>query len=84
MNTLAIRDIHYTTRKSWDGHIGMQVFRIPAEDLQVLAVDVYNSWSDLREKCRNDSTRPIIKDKEHTPLKQVHNARIDDDAYHQR
>jgi IS5 family transposase len=33
MNTLAIRDVHYTTRKSWDGHIGMQVFRRNAEDL---------------------------------------------------
>jgi IS5 family transposase len=25
MNTLAIKDVHYTTRKSWDGYIRMQV-----------------------------------------------------------
>ena len=34
VNSLAIKDVHYTTRKSWDGHIGLQVFRRNAEDLQ--------------------------------------------------
>jgi IS5 family transposase len=33
VNTLAIRNAHFTTRKSWDGHIGMQAFRRNAEDL---------------------------------------------------
>ena len=84
MNTLAIGDVHYTTRKSWDGHIGMQVFRRNAEDLQVLAADANYSWSTLREQCRGESTRPPIKHKEHTPLKQAHNARMDLDDYHQR
>jgi len=27
VNTLAIKDVHFTTQKAWDGHIGMQVFR---------------------------------------------------------
>lgn len=39
VNSLAIKDVHYTTRKSWDGHIGMQVFRRNAEDLHVLSAD---------------------------------------------
>jgi IS5 family transposase len=65
MNTLAIRDVHFTTRKSWDGHIGMQVFRRNAEDLQILAADANHSWSELREECRDESTRPLIKYKEH-------------------
>ena len=84
VNTLAIRDVDYTTRKSWDGYIGMQVFRRNAEDLRVLAADANYSWSDLREECRGESTGPLIKRKEHTPLKQAHNARMDTDAYHQR
>ena len=33
---------------------------------------------------RVDSPRPLIKQKEHTPLKQAHNARMDADDYHQR
>jgi len=84
VNSLAIKDIHYTARKSWDGRIGMQVFRRNAEDLQVLAADANYSWSNLREECRSTSTRPLIKHKEHTPLKKAHNARMDNDAYHQR
>ena len=27
VNSLAIKDVHYTTKKAWDGHVGMQVFR---------------------------------------------------------
>lgn len=57
MNSLAIKDVHYTTRKKWDGHIGMQVFRRNAEDLRVLTADANSSWSDLREECRAESTR---------------------------
>ncbi len=38
VNSLAIKDVHYTTQKTWDGHIGMQVFRRNAEDLCVLSI----------------------------------------------
>ena len=27
VNSLAIRDVHFTAQKAWDGHIAMQVFR---------------------------------------------------------
>jgi hypothetical protein len=64
--------------------VGMQVFRRNPEDLQILAADANYLWSALREDCRDESTRPLIKHKEHTPLKQAHNARMDSDAYHQR
>lgn len=84
VETLAIKDVHFTTRKSWDGHIGMQIFRRNAEDLHTFAADKNYSWSDLREECRSRSTRPAIKHKEHNALKKAHNARIDDDVYHQR
>ncbi len=84
MNTLVIKDVHYTTRKSWDGHIGMQVFRRNAEDLQILTADSNYSWSDLRDECRATSTRQLIKHKEHNGLKKAHNARMDEELYYQR
>lgn len=84
VNSLAIKDVHYTTRKSWDGHIGMQVFRRNAEDLRLLAADANYSWGDLREECRGESTRPLIRHREQTPLQEAHNARMDDAVYHQR
>ena len=84
VNTLAIKDVHFVTRKNWDGHIGMQIFRQNAEDLRILTADKNYSWSDPREECRARSTWPVIKHKEHNGLKKAHNARIDDDVYHQR
>lgn len=82
--TLAIKDVHFTTQKAYDGHIGMQVYRRNAEDLQVFLGDKGYSWSELRDECRENGTRPVIKHKEHNALKEAHNARIDDDLYHQR
>jgi hypothetical protein len=38
VETLAIKDVHFTTRKSWDGHIGMQIFRVPAQIAVLLYV----------------------------------------------
>ena len=78
-----MKDVHYTTQKAWDGHIGMQVFRRNVEDLRVLSADANYSWSDLREECRSESTRPLIKHREQTPLQKAHNARMNDD-YNQR
>jgi len=82
--SLAIMDAHFTTKKAYDGHIGLQVFRRNAEDLQALLADKMYSWSDLRETCRDRSTRPVIKHCEQNALKKAHNARIDDDVYNQR
>lgn len=31
-DSLAIRDVHYTTKRKWDGHVGLQVYRCNAED----------------------------------------------------
>jgi IS5 family transposase len=47
VNSLAIKDVHYTTQKAWDGHIGMQVFRRNVGGLRVLSADAKCSWSDL-------------------------------------
>jgi IS5 family transposase len=82
--SLAIMDAHFTTKKAYDGHIGLQVFRRNAEDLQALLADKMYSWGVLRENCREESTRPVIKHCEQTPLQKAHNARIDDEIYNQR
>jgi len=82
--SLAIMDAHFTTKKAYDGHIGLQVFRRNAGDLQTLLADKMYSWSDLRDACREASTRPVIKHCEQNALKKAHNARIDDDVYNQR
>jgi IS5 family transposase len=83
-DSLAIKDIHLTTKRKWDGHVGLQVYRRNADDLQILRADANYSWSDLREECREGNTRPVIKHKEHNSLKKAHNARLDDDTYNQR
>jgi IS5 family transposase len=43
VETLGIKDMHFTTRKSWDGHIGMQIFQRSAEDLHTFAADKNHS-----------------------------------------
>jgi len=82
--SLAIKDAHFTTKKADDGHIGLQVFRRSAGDLQMLLADKMYSWSDLRTACLENATRPVIKHCEQNSLKKAHNARIDDDVYNQR
>ena len=42
-------------------------------------VDANYSWSDLREECRSNSTRPLIKHREQTPLQEAHNVRMNED-----
>jgi IS5 family transposase len=83
VNSLAIKQIHYGAKKTWDGHIGMQVFRVPPEELRVLSADANYSWSDLREEYRSNSTRPLIKHRKQTPLQKAHDVRRIDD-YNQR
>jgi len=50
--SLAIKDVHFTTKRKWDGCIGLQVYRRNAEDLQEFLepADANYSWSDLREE----------------------------------
>jgi len=62
---------YFTTKKSYDGHFGIQVFRRNAEGLQELMTDKICSWSDLREAYRDASTRPVIKHCEQNALKKL-------------
>ena len=57
----------------------MQVVRRDADDLRVLSADANYSWGELRGECRSESTRPLIKHREQTPLQKAHNARMRED-----
>jgi IS5 family transposase len=83
-DSLVIKDVHLTTKRKWDGHVGLQVYQRNADDLQSLRADANYSWGHLREECRERNTRPLIKHKEHNSLKKAHNARLADNAYNQR
>jgi IS5 family transposase len=83
-DSLAIMDVNFTTKRAYDWHIGLQVFQRNAGDLRELLADKMYSWRDLREKYRNEATRPVIKHCEQSSLQKAHNARIDDDLYNQR
>ena len=82
--SLVIMDAHFTAKKAYDGHIGLQVLQRNAEDLQELLGDKMYSWKALREGCREESTHPVIKHCEQSSLQKAHNARINEDLYHQR
>lgn len=54
------------------------------KDLRELLGDKMYSWDALHERCRKQSTRPVIKHCEQSPLQKAHNARIDEEIYNQR
>jgi len=83
VNSLSIKNVPFTIKNAWDGHIGMQFFRRNAEELHVLSADANYSWSDLRKESRSNSTRPLIKHRKQTPLQKAHNARMNEN-YNQR
>jgi IS5 family transposase len=42
--SLVIMDVHFTTKKAYDGHIRLQVFRRNAGDLRELLADKMTRW----------------------------------------
>ena len=64
--------------------IGPKVVLRNAGDLRSLAADKgYDSMS-FRESLRAVGVRPLIKHRVFAPYDHAHNARIDDERYHQR
>jgi IS5 family transposase len=84
VETLAIKDVRFTTRRSWDGHLGIQIFRRNAENPRSSTADRNYSLSELPKERRSLLIQPAIKHKEHNAPTKAHNARVDDDVYHQR
>jgi len=84
--TNVILDLHCTTtREGSDADICKQLARRHAGELQILTADRGFDCTWLREYLREDlKIRPLIKHCINKPYDHAHNARIDDDLYHQR
>ncbi|WP_123622863.1 IS5 family transposase [Halorubrum sp. CSM-61] len=82
--TSIVLDIHCSTRQPHDTHVGRQVLTRNLSHLQTVTADKGYDWDDLRQELREADIRPVIKHREFSPLDVAHNARHDDDIYHQR
>ena len=82
--TGAILDVHCTTSRPHDTQIGWQVLTRNVDRMEVLTADKGYDWADLRTELRENDVRPVIKHREFDSLDKAHNARIDDEVYHQR
>lgn len=67
-----------------DTHVGRQVLTRNPDRLQIVTADKGYDWGDLRNELREADVRPVIKHREFCSLDMAHNARHDDDVYHQR
>lgn len=80
----AILDVHCSTKWPSGMRIGPKVVCRNADDLRSLAADKGYDDMDFREWLRNHGIRPLIKHRVFAAYDHAHNARIDDDRYHQR
>ena len=80
----AILDLHCSTNWPDETRIGPKVALRNAGDLQSLAADKGYDDMSFREALRAVGVRPLIKHRVFAPYDHAHNARIDDDRYHQR
>ena len=83
-DTGPILDIHCSMTHPHDTQIGEQVLKRNLDRLDTLVADKGYDSAKLREYLRDNGVRPVIKHREFTSLDAAHNARIDDDIYHQR
>lgn len=81
---MTILDIHCTTSRPHDTQIGWQVLTRNLDRLHIITGDKGYDWSELRSMLRDNNVRPLIKHREFDSLDNAHNARMDDDIYHQR
>jgi len=80
----AILDIHCSKNLPHDTQIARQVLTRNLKQLRTVVADKGFDWDDLRKKLRKEGIRPVIKHREFYSLDAAHNARIDDETYHQR
>jgi IS5 family transposase len=82
--TGAVFDIHCSTKQPHDTQVGQQVLSRNLDQLQTVTADKGYDWNHLREELRQADVRPVIKHREFSSLDIAHNARQNDDIYHQR
>lgn len=82
--TNTILDVHWSAKQPHDTKVGKQVLSRNLDHIQVLTADKGYDDDSLRRWLRTHDIRPVIKHREFTSLDKAHNARIDDEVYHQR
>lgn len=80
----AILDLHCSMNLPHDTQIAWQVLTRNLDRLNTVVADKGFDWDDLRQKLRKEGIRPVIKHREFYSLDAAHNARLDDETYHQR
>jgi len=80
----AILDFHCSTKWPSGMRIGPKVVRRNVDDLRSLAADKGYDSMPFRQWLRAHGIRPLIKHREFANYDHAHNARIDDELYHQR
>ena len=80
----AILDLYCSTKWPDETRIGPKVALRNAGDLLSLTADKGYDDMSFREALRAVGIRPLIKHRVFAPSDNAHNARIDDDRYHQR
>lgn len=83
-STRAILDIHCSMNLPHDTQIAWQVLKRNLSKVETVVADKGFDWDELRQMLRNEGIRPVIKHREFYSLDTAHNARIDDETYHQR
>ncbi|ELZ01572.1 putative transposase [Natrialba aegyptia DSM 13077] len=66
--TQAVLDVHCTSKKRHDTHLGWQLALRNAGELHSLAADKGYDWQQLRERLREKGIRPLIKHREFRPI----------------
>jgi len=82
--TSTVLDIHCSMQQPHDTHVGRQVLMRNFDRLQTVTADKGYDWDSLRYELQEVGVRPVIKHREFCSLDMAHNARHDDDVYHQR
>ena len=80
----AIINLHRSTKWPSGMRIGPKVACVPQGDLRTLAADKGYDDMSFREDLRAVGVRPLIKHRVFAAYDHTHNARIDDELYHQR
>ncbi|MFO7927411.1 MAG: IS5 family transposase [Halobacteriota archaeon] len=83
-STRAILDVHCSMNLPHDTQIAWQILKRNLGNVETVVADKGFDWDEIRQMLRNEGIRPVIKHREFYSLDAAHNARIDDETYHQR
>lgn len=83
-DTNAILDVHWSSKQPHDTQIGRRLLRRNLEKITVVTADKGYDDDSLRHWLRDNGIRPVIKHREFSSLDKAHNARLDEEVYHQR